>query len=164
MKFLGKVALVSLVGVGSAMSAPTVGTSQAFVSNAVGVKATAVEDFQTVLRYKAQALKEKDVIKLNCVNDKLVQIQPLMNLIDGQVERISLMEGSPDQEALSKDIANNGSAVREQRELASQCTDSKLIITESSNSATGPDVEDPHDPLPEPLENIEPPGYASPDR
>ena len=39
-------------------------------------------DYQLVLRLKGIAEKKKDVIKLNCVNDKLLQVKQLLNIAD----------------------------------------------------------------------------------
>jgi hypothetical protein len=107
------------------------------------------------------ARKEKDVIKLNCVNDKLVQVKPQMNIADAaeaelesarDTDRISVFEG----------ITQAAENVRRLREEADQCIGEPVSAGgETSNSFTGPTM--PDDPTKGfPGNQIEPPGYASP--
>ena len=107
------------------------------------------------------ARKEKDVIKLNCVNDKLVQIKPQMNLGDAAE---SQLDGSNDAARISAfdTVAASADSVRRLREEADQCIGEPIIQgSESSNSFTGPQA--PDDPTKGFGGNpIEPPGYASP--
>jgi hypothetical protein len=169
MKFLAKfvfAAAVGGMGVATMYAAPSVlGGSSSYESEAVTIKTQMLADHQHVLRLKAAAIKEKDVIKLNCLNDKLVAMLPEMNIIDSLIDRLR-SSADADKDNVLKDLQSSGSKVREQRELASQCAESKLIVTESSNRFTGPDVETPTDPFNplDPGHYIEPPGFASPDR
>lgn len=107
------------------------------------------------------ARKEKDIIKLNCVNDKLVQVKPQMNIADaGESE----LEGARDAErmAIFDTISQAVENVRRLREEADQCIGEPIQTGgESSNSFTGPQAPD------DPTKGfggteIEPPGYASP--
>jgi TolA-binding protein len=106
------------------------------------------------------ARKEKDIIKLNCVNDKLVQVKPQMNIAD---QGESDLEGAKDTNrmAIFETIAQAAENVRRLREEADQCIGEPITQgSESSNSFTGP--KSPDDPG-KGFENpIEPPGYASP--
>jgi hypothetical protein len=107
------------------------------------------------------ARKEKDVIKLNCVNDKLVQVKPELNIIDNGV---SELESATDANRMTvfEGIAAAAENIRHLREEADQCIGEPVQTGgDSSNSFTGPDM--PDDPTkgfsgPE----LEPPGYASP--
>jgi hypothetical protein len=107
------------------------------------------------------ARKEKDVIKLNCVNDKLVQIKPQMNLADAAE---SELEGSMDASrmGLFDSVAQAAENIRRLREEADQCIGEPITQGgESSNSFTGPQAPD------DPTKGfggtpIEPPSYASP--
>jgi hypothetical protein len=107
------------------------------------------------------ARKEKDVIKLNCVNDKLVQIKPQMNLGDAAE---SQMDGANDAARITafETVAQSAENVRRLREEADQCIGEPITQgSESSNSFTGPKA--PDDPAKGFGNNpIEPPGYASP--
>jgi len=107
------------------------------------------------------ARKEKDVIKLNCVNDKLVQVKPQMNIAD-QAE--SELESANDTTRMSlfETFSQASETVRKLREEADQCIGEPVSgVSESSNSFTGPTPPD------DPTKGftgteIEPPGYASP--
>jgi hypothetical protein len=107
------------------------------------------------------ARKEKDIIKLNCVNDKLVQVKPQMNIADtGEAE----LEGAKDTDRLTifEGISQAAENVRRLREEADQCIGEPIAQgSESSNSFTGPQIPD------DPTKGfgggpIEPPVYASP--
>jgi len=107
------------------------------------------------------ARKEKDVIKLNCVNDKLVQVKPQMNIADLAE---SELESANDTTRMSlfETFSQASETVRKLREEADQCIGEPVSgISESSNSFTGPTPPD------DPTKGftgtqIEPPGYASP--
>jgi hypothetical protein len=107
------------------------------------------------------ARKEKDVIKLNCVNDKLVQVKPQMNIADLSEAKL---ENAHDAERATMFgiIAQSAENIRHLREEADQCIGEPIQIGgDSSNSFTGPEA--PDDPGKGYLGNeIEPPGYASP--
>jgi hypothetical protein len=107
------------------------------------------------------ARKEKDVIKLNCVNDKLVQVKPQLNIFDaGESE----LEGSRDADRMTifDGISQAVENIRRLREEADQCIGEPLQAGgESSNGFTGPQAPD------DPTKGfgggeIEPPVYASP--
>ena len=89
------------------------------------------------------ARKEKNVIKLNCVNDKLVQLKPEMNLADAAEFEI---EGGSDavRMAAYANITRAAETVRRLREEADQCIGESITQTggESSNSFTGPHMPD----------------------
>jgi hypothetical protein len=107
------------------------------------------------------ARKERDIIKLNCVNDKLVQVKPQMNIADAAE---SELEGAKDTDrmAIFDTVSVATENVRRLREEADQCIGEPIQTGgESSNSFTGPQAPD------DPTKGfgggeIEPPGYASP--
>lgn len=107
------------------------------------------------------ARQEKDVIKLNCVNDKLVQVKPQMNIADTRELELG-SAGDADRTAIFESIASAADNVRRLREEADQCIGEPVTFGggESSNSFTGPGATD--DPGKSPGNEIEPPGYASP--
>jgi hypothetical protein len=107
------------------------------------------------------ARREKDVIKLNCVNDKLVQVKPQMNIADiAETE----LESANDMTRVGvfENITQAAENVRRLREEADQCIGERIQSGgDSSNTFTGPDAPD------DPTKGftgteIEPPGYASP--
>jgi hypothetical protein len=108
------------------------------------------------------ARKEKDVIKLNCVNDKLVLAKPEMNIADAAEAELA---GATDATRMASfgDVAQAAESIRQLREQADQCIGEAITQGngESSNSFTGPKA--PDDPTKgSPSGPLEPPGYASP--
>ena len=164
MKILAKVVFVAIAagGVATMYAAPgLLGSASNYASEASAIKTQIIGDHQYVLRLKAGAMREKDIIKLNCLNDKLVQMLPEMNIVDSLISRLNASTGG-EQEVIYRDLQSSANKVREQRELATQCAESKLIVTESRNSFTGPSGgENPWDPNSGGGNYIEPPAYAS---
>jgi hypothetical protein len=107
------------------------------------------------------ARNEKNVIKLNCVNDKLVQVKPQMNIADLNQAEVEAA-GDGERGSLFGAVASAAESVRRLREEAEQCIGEMVNFgSESSNSFTGPHVPD------DPTRGfggggIEPPSYASP--
>lgn len=162
-KFLAKVLFVAALGGVAATMYAAPSSPDQYPTEATKIKADMLADQQFVLRLKAQAVRDKDVIRINCLNDKLVQINPLMNIVDSLIDRLS---NDSESDAVFKELVDAGGKVREQRELAQQCAESKLLVTESTNAYTAPHgPEDPTQGIPGDYGGyVEPPGYASPDR
>jgi hypothetical protein len=124
-------------------------------------------DARHVMYLQQIAKKEKDVIKLNCVNDKLVQIKPQMNVADAAEAE---MTSSPDAARMSAfdSVVEVAANVRRLREEADQCIGEAVTTgdSQSSNSFTGPHA--PDDPTKGSFQgggggnDVEAPGYASP--
>lgn len=117
-------------------------------------------DARHIQHLQQVARKEKDIIKLNCVNDKLVQVKPQMNIADhGESELEAATDAS--RMAIFDSIAQAAENVRRLREEADQCIGEPMMQGgETSNSFTGPQA--PDDPTKGFDPEIEPPGYASP--
>lgn len=118
-------------------------------------------DARHVQHLQQIARKEKDVIKLNCVNDKLVQVKPQMNIADSaELELESARDA--DRMAVFDSIAQAAENVRRLREEADQCIGEPITSGgDTSNSFSGPTMRD--DPTKGfDTTEIEPPGYASP--
>jgi len=163
-KFLAKVLFVAALG-GAAVTiygAPG-GAPVAYAADAQRIRTQMLADHQHVLRLKAAAVREKDVIKINCLNDKLVQMNPLMNIVDSLIDRL---ESESERDTVYNELVDAGNKVREQRELADQCAESSKLVSESTNAYTAPHgPEDPTEGIPGDYGGyVEPPGYASPDR
>jgi len=118
-------------------------------------------DARHIQHLQQVARKEKDVIKLNCVNDKLVQVKPQLNIADTATAEL---DSAPDatRMAVFDTLSQSAEAIRRLREEADQCIGEPITVGgESSNSFTGPGAPD------DPTKGfgggeIEPPGYASP--
>src|SRR5262245_55999688 len=121
-------------------------------------------DARHVMYLQQIAKKEKDVIKLNCVNDKLVQIKPQMNMVDAGVSDLGSASDATRMAAFGN-ISQSSENVRRLREEADQCIGESIAQgdSESSNSFTGPNA--PDDPTKGANSHgggLEAPGYASP--
>jgi hypothetical protein len=118
-----------------------------------------------MISLQARAREKKDVIKLNCVNDKLVQAKAQMNIADGQSSTLqtSLDRRSPDAEAQYRELRDTNERIGKLKEEAAACMgETELFKQESGVEVERPEiVDDPTsvDPYPE---EIEPPAYASP--
>lgn len=123
------------------------------------------QDLVHVGRLQQKARKDKDVIKLNCVNDKLVQMKAMMNLADDKRTQITDALTLGNGRAPERFASYQASAldIHKLREEADVCVgvgldssgDAKLNI---SNPAIpdDPTAGNPFD------DGIEAPGYASP--
>ena len=122
-------------------------------------------DAQHIAHLQQLARREKDVIKLNCVNDKLVQVKPQLNLIDNQEAQLASTADAARMQ-LFESISTAAEGIRRLREEADQCIGEPVQNGgESSNSFTAPDApDDPRNPAPGsgPGAQLEPPAYASP--
>ena len=119
-------------------------------------------DSRHIQHLQQLARQEKDVIKLNCVNDKLVQVKPQMNMADAKELELG-SAGDADRMVIFEAISHAADNVRRLREEADQCIGEPVTFGggESSNSFTGPGATD------DPTKGfggteIEPPSYASP--
>jgi len=122
-------------------------------------------DTQRVQQLQAAARKEKDVIKLSCVNDKFVRLKAEANIFDA-ARRDLAGNLSLEAEATKSFGAVTAAADRvgKAREEAEACAGQpELIASESLNDFTSPDFpDDPTNGLPFGTFEVEPPGYASP--
>ncbi len=125
-------------------------------------------DMRTVLHLKEAVRKAKDVIKLNCVNDRLVQIMAQRNIADSQNAELqaALGKGAPESQALYGSLQGTAEGVRHLREEASACVGEPELFKQEGVEVTHPDI--PDDPITDnpfddaPDVSVEPPGYASP--
>jgi len=122
------------------------------------------EDQRHVVRLQIVARKDKDVIRLNCINDKLLQIKALRNIIEGAKTDFEIaVSGSnaDEQHYQFTRITLSAENIRALREEANACAGEILdAIGETKVGWDGPDLpDDPTDPF---GTDIEVPGYASP--
>jgi len=120
-----------------------------------------VADARHIHHLQAVARKEKDIIKLNCVNDKLVQVKPQMNIADQAKLTLDIAASGEQRGSAFQTLSTAAEAIRHLREEADACIGEPILGTESSNGFTGPTV--PDSPYGNPFgPGVEPPGYASP--
>lgn len=143
------------VGVTMTLSQAEIGVRVRTLHDQTRADARHIQHLQQIAR------KQKDVIKLNCVNDKLVQVKPQMNIADrGESDLETASDAN--RMGLFDAVQQAADAVRRLREEADQCIGEPIQTGgDSSNSFTGPNA--PDDPTKGFTGNeIEPPGYASP--
>jgi hypothetical protein len=139
-------------------------------TQAADIRSKIDTDYQYVLYIKEQAKKQKDVIKLSCVNDKLVQLKAQMNIADERNDQLqaALTRGSDERGGLFSQLNESGNAIHLLREAAAACIgEPELYKQEAANNYVRPEI--PDDPAQTPESNpevgpVEPPGYASPYR
>jgi hypothetical protein len=120
-----------------------------------------LSDLRHVVVLQQKARKEKDIIKLNCVNDKLVMIKPEMNIEEQSQLSLEGSSDGADRPSLFAEVRTSAESVRRLRDEADQCIGEPQISSESSNGYTHPDI--PDSPYGQPFSpELEPPGYASP--
>jgi hypothetical protein len=129
------------------------------------------EDHRHVLHLQAIARKEKDVIKLTCINDKLVQIKAQMNLFDNANLQLEGAINSTDGTATvaMADIEKASADVKKLRGEADGCAgELEMYKQESKTDVDRPDLDDPtdgdpfHDPEVMGDPEVDVPGYATP--
>lgn len=133
-----------------------------------GIRVKVDEDVRYVLHLKELAKKKKDVIKLNCVNDRLVELKAQQNLGDTAHAQLdaALDRGSEDRFGFYGDLERIGQQISSLREQANACIgEPELFKQESGVLVERPEI--PDDPTinpfqPEGYVEVEPPGYASP--
>lgn len=156
MKLLAKVAIVATLGAGATiLAAPNGHDDAALLLHARSTRTQMASDYQELERIKIKAKYAKDLIKLNCINDKLVQAKPQLNIADAALRDV---EAGHEASNIQLDTAAN--SVRSLLEQARQCVDTKAIISVSSNSFSSGGVKGSDPGIPDP--GIEPGGYASP--
>lgn len=127
------------------------------VANVKLVAREVQKDTQTVIMLQRQARKDKDVVRLTCINDKLLQIKALRNVFDQIRAAVEAQEKSEDYGQLLSTASN----VRQLREQAQVCAGEAQYVSDMQTGYTSPDI--PDDPSKDLFPNgPEQPGYASP--
>lgn len=123
------------------------------------------EGLKSVIAVQQIARKQKDVIKLNCVNDKLLQVKQLLNIAETANTDL--------QEAIAQSDENE--RYHQYGKIVVAAEQVRLLVEESRNcigeelvyvgplqvDVDKPEVEDPGD---DTDPSVEPPAYASPFR
>lgn len=138
-------------------------------TSAEAIQAQIKDDYAHVLRLQALTRRQKDLIKLNCVNDKLVELKAKMNIADTANSSLNdALTKGVDPTALYTQLETTGHAIKELREEANTCLgESELFKQEAGIDVQRPDT--PDDPgtidpygVDDGVVVVEPPGYASP--
>jgi len=139
-------------------------------SRARELTSAADADLRRIEQLKADARKKKDVIKINCINDKLLQAKQLLNIIDEGTAGLSAAISTGDEgERYHRFsvVTISAEKVHVVREEAEACVGEEIsYLGPSEIDVDEPDLpDDPTEPDPFPGDNggvIDPPGYASP--
>lgn len=121
------------------------------------------DDLRHVRHLQDVARKQKDVIKLTCVNDKFITLKGQANVFD-EVRRDlqSLSPDNNDRFTIYASLTQGAESAHKLRGEADACVGEPELAGESSNVFTHPNF--PDDPTQGNPFNpgVEPPGYASP--
>jgi hypothetical protein len=127
------------------------------------------EDYRHVIYLKEQAKKGKDVLKLTCVNDKLVQMKAQMNIADSTNADLQAAIGSGTADGrvtFFVNLQDTAGTISQLRQDADVCAGTpELYKQEAGVTVEAPDLPDPGAGDPFGVEGgdvVEPPGYASP--
>ncbi|MDX2091177.1 MAG: hypothetical protein SFX73_25180 [Kofleriaceae bacterium] len=127
------------------------------------------ESQRNVQALRTRAEKQKDIIKLTCVNDKLVEVKAQMNIADDQHQQLaSAMERDvSESQAIYRELGVTSDSVRKLEEDAIACMgELELYRLESGVEVTHPViVDDPTAIDPFQIDStiaMDPPAYASP--
>jgi hypothetical protein len=106
-------------------------------------------DMRHVMHLQAKARQEKDVIKLNCINDKLVQLKAQVNIFDAANASLkagleaSSAASADDKQTAFAEVTSIGEAVRSLRAEADICVgEPELYKQESSSDVKRPEILD----------------------
>lgn len=120
-------------------------------------------DLRHVTQLRDKAAAEKDIIKLNCINDKLMPMKAEVNL--GDHARRDLDDAISHEDAryaVYADVVKRNNRAKDLREQADACVgDALTYVGKTDVQVTGPD-----NPLLPPTSGfgneVEPPGYRTP--
>lgn len=120
-----------------------------------------------IVQLQQIARKQKDVIKLNCVNDKLLQVKQLMNIAEAARTNLTEMIAREDEAGRYHEFGKIVIAEQQIRILAQEaetCIGEDLIFVGPTEvTVEEPEIpDDPTEGIDDDFVDIEPPGYASP--
>jgi hypothetical protein len=181
-KYLPALAILGAVTIVSAQGADPAPASASPTPAPMGRKMTAAEmseslivneqqiqaDGRQMMHLKEVASRQKDVIKLTCLNDKLIQYKAQVNIWDsGKVTfQSATTKSDADRETVYASLMGTANAVRDLRDQSNACVGEPELYKQEAgvevNHPVFPDdptADDPFDPT---VTDIEPPAYASP--
>lgn len=123
------------------------------------------EDTQHMRYLQDVARKEKDVVKLTCVNDKLIELKPQQNMFQNATQQFGLLkDGTAEAARPSYDEASaTAASIKDLRGATEACVGvPELYKQESDVTVEHPDFPDDPTTTDPFTPEIEPPAYASP--
>lgn len=127
------------------------------------------DDARKMHQLRDVARKDKDVVKLTCVNDRLVELKAQQNIYDQEKQQFSASTTASNTAAAGPSyevLRSTAEEVKKLRGAAEACIGvPDLYKQESDVDVSHPDFpDDPTttDPFDTTFEDVEPPGYASP--
>lgn len=152
--------------------APKPATAAQMQTASQEIKQQIDDDLRHVLHLQALARRGKDVIKLTCINDKLVQIKAQMDLYDNAKLQLdtAISNGDGTAPTVFEDVTKTGNDVKKLRGEADGCAGELELYKQESatNVERPPDLDDPTNGDPgfgggnDSGGGVEPPGYATP--
>jgi hypothetical protein len=120
-------------------------------------------DLRHVAHLQEVARKQKDIIKLTCVNDKLITMKGEANVFDNARHELESLAEATNDDRLTVYPATSTAAdrVHKLRVEADTCVGEPELSAESENQVNDPGLPDPWNGNPFD-DGLEPPGYASP--
>ena len=179
-KYLGALALFAAVTVHAQTPAPSGATGAPppsvsklsipqMVERVAAFDVQISDDARKMRAFQDVARKEKDVVKLTCVNDRLVELKAQQNVYDQQNQQFlaSTSAGNVDSARPAyAELDATAEQIKRLRSATEACIGvPELYKQESDVQVTHPDFpDDPTttDPFEPVFEAVEPPGYASP--
>lgn len=129
------------------------------------IEARMDSDYAAILRLQELAKRSKDVLKLNCVNDRLLQVKAQRNIADETYSQLqaAMQKDSDDRQSFYDQFVIQASSIKEQHEQAKSCIGAPDVYkTESGNEVERPVVPDDPTVMTPTDTPVEPPQYASP--
>jgi hypothetical protein len=124
------------------------------------------EDAQYMAHLQALARKAKDVVKLTCVNDRMVELKAQRNLFDTshQAFDIAITNSADAAQPSYVELGGTAAAVKKLRGDAEACVGVLELLYEEKSDVQVSHPLFPDDPTQEDpfLPEVEPPAYASP--
>lgn len=181
-KYLGALALFAAVTVHAQATppAPDAGPTAAapvplklsipqMKERAAGLEAQIKDDARHMRHLQEVARKEKDVVKLTCVNDRLVELKVQQNIYDLSNQQFHASAGGDNADATRPSFDELGATAGQIKQLRGETEACigvpDLYKQESDISVTHPDFPDEpttSDPFEPVIDQVEPPAYASP--
>jgi hypothetical protein len=143
-------------------------TSGEMITAVVVTEAQIQDDGRKIMHLKEISTRQKDVIKLTCLNDKLIQFKAQLNIWDSNkaLFQASLTKTDDDRVTAYGALMDGAKGIRDLREQANACVGEPELFKQESGVEVShppfpddPTADDPFDPG---INDIEPPGYASP--
>jgi len=148
--------------------APVKLTNAEVAVKSAGLRTQIQDDSHSLLQLKAHAVKLKDVIKVNCVNDKLVQAKAEMNIADmanDSLQSAIQKNNDDDRNSTFAQLQSAATSIKQLKEEAAACIGTpELLKQEAGVTVDHPLI--PDDPQQtDPFGGytvFEPPAYPSP--